>query len=64
MINKWLSYAQRIQAIAQAGLTYAQNDYDVERYQELREISVAMMAGLSGEPIHLIERLFAGETGY
>jgi ADP-ribose pyrophosphatase YjhB (NUDIX family) len=64
MINKWLSYAQRIQAIAQAGLTYAQNDYDVERYQELRDISVAMIADLSGEPVELIQKLFASETGY
>ncbi len=64
MTNKWLAYAQRIQAIAQAGLTYAQNDYDVERYQELRDISVTMMADLSGEPIALIEKLFASETGY
>jgi ADP-ribose pyrophosphatase YjhB (NUDIX family) len=64
MTNKWLSYAQRIQAIAQAGLTYAQNEYDVERYQELRDISVAMVADLSGESVELIQNLFARETGY
>jgi ADP-ribose pyrophosphatase YjhB (NUDIX family) len=64
MTNKWLAYAQRIQSIAQAGLTYAQNDYDVERYQELRDISVSMMADLSGAEISLIQNLFASETGY
>jgi ADP-ribose pyrophosphatase YjhB (NUDIX family) len=64
MTNKWLSYAQRLQAIAQAGITYAQNDYDMERYQELRDMSVAMMSDLSGEPVELITKLFAGETGY
>lgn len=64
MTNKWLAYAQRIQAIAQAGLTYAQNDYDVERYQELRDISVTMLADLSGAEIPLIRTLFASETGY
>ncbi len=64
MENKWLMYAKRIQAIAQAGLTYVQNDYDMERYQELRDISVAMMADISGEDIPKIEQLFANETGY
>jgi ADP-ribose pyrophosphatase YjhB (NUDIX family) len=64
MENKWILYAKRIQAIAQAGLTYAQNDYDVERFQELRDISVAMMADISGEKIPRIQQLFANETGY
>jgi ADP-ribose pyrophosphatase YjhB (NUDIX family) len=64
MTNKWLAYAQRIQSIAQAGLTYAQNDYDLERYQELRDMSVSMMADLSGAEIQLITTLFASETGY
>ncbi len=32
MENYWLSVAQRIQALAQAGLTYSPNDYDLDRY--------------------------------
>jgi ADP-ribose pyrophosphatase YjhB (NUDIX family) len=60
----WLTYAKRIQALAQAGITYALNDYDLERYQELRDISVDMMAQLSGAEVPLIHTLFANETGY
>ena len=62
--TKWLAFAKRVQAIAQAGLTYAVNDYDVERYEELRDISVQIMQELSGEEPAKIRELFTNETGY
>ena len=34
-----LSYVKRVQALAQSGLTYCENPYDIERYEESREIS-------------------------
>lgn len=60
----WLTLAQRLQALAQAGLTYGENAYDLERYQELRDLSVAVLRNLTGEPVEKITRLFAAETGY
>lgn len=62
--NRWLHWAKRIQAIAQTGLTYARDVYDIERYEELRAISIAMMAEQSGEPYAKVKKLFASETGY
>ena len=62
--DKWLTFAKRVQALAQAGLTYAVNFYDEERYEELRAISVEMMQELSGEEPAQIRALFANETGY
>ncbi|GAA3411037.1 NUDIX hydrolase [Paenibacillus hodogayensis] len=62
--QRWLRWTQRIQALAQAGLTYTENGYDVERYEELREISIAMMQELSGAPYPVVKELFASETGY
>lgn len=59
-----LTYIKRIQAIAQAGITYAENGYDIERYEELRCISLDMMAGLTNEPIEKLKGLFINETGY
>jgi hypothetical protein len=32
----WLNWARTLQAIAQTGLTYAENPFDRERYQKLR----------------------------
>lgn len=60
----WLATAKRIQALAQAGLTFSQVDYDLERYEELRALSVHMMARLSGAPPERIRALFTNETGY
>jgi ADP-ribose pyrophosphatase YjhB (NUDIX family) len=59
-----ISLAQRIQAIAQTGLAYAQNDYDAERYRELREIAAALMAGPEADVAALAAGLFAAERGY
>jgi len=60
----WLIIAQRLQALAQAGLTYGQNVYDLERYQELRDMSVEILGKLTDEPVEKIKNLFANETGY
>jgi ADP-ribose pyrophosphatase YjhB (NUDIX family) len=62
--HPWLEYAKRVQALAQAGLTYAENDYDRERYQELSDISVGILAELTGEAIPRIKDLFTNEIGY
>lgn len=60
----WLAIAQRLQALAQAGLAYAPPAFDAERYEEVYTLSLAMMAGLTGEPVGQLSTLFAGETGY
>lgn len=62
--HPWLEFAKRVQALAQAGLTYAENNYDQERYQELSDISVAILAELSGEEVPRIKELFTNEIGY
>jgi ADP-ribose pyrophosphatase YjhB (NUDIX family) len=56
--------AQRLQAIAQAGLTYAANAYDFERYQEVRSISAKLLQELTDEPYEKILGVFASDTGY
>ncbi len=62
--TKWLHYVKRIQAIAQAGLTYGENKYDIDRYQDLRNLSMEMMKEYTGEEIEPIRNLFASEKGY
>lgn len=59
-----LFYAQRLQAIAQAGITYATTSYDLERYEEIRFISTRLLQELTDEPYEKLVRLFASETGY
>lgn len=59
-----LAYIKRVQAIAQNGLAYISNPFDLERYEELRSISVQMMSALSDTPVEKVTNLFAFENGY
>jgi ADP-ribose pyrophosphatase YjhB (NUDIX family) len=59
-----LTCAQRLQAIAQAGLAYATSPYDVERYEEVRLLSARLLHAITSEPFEKIIRVFASETGY
>jgi ADP-ribose pyrophosphatase YjhB (NUDIX family) len=60
----WLRWAQRIQAIAQTGLTYARDPFDRERYEELRRIAVEMASGGLRVPPEEVEVAFASGLGY
>lgn len=62
--SRLLAQVQRLQALAQSGLTYASAPYDRERYEELRAISVQLLSELTDEPIEKIVRVFASESGY
>lgn len=63
-MEKWLKWIIEIQSIAQAGLTYTDNVYDIERYERLREISALMMSEKSGLNLDKVKGLFRNETGY
>jgi ADP-ribose pyrophosphatase YjhB (NUDIX family) len=59
-----LKIARRVQAIAQAGLHYAENEYDRQRYSELRDLSVQLSAEITDAKINKIRDLFINETGF
>jgi ADP-ribose pyrophosphatase YjhB (NUDIX family) len=59
-----LRSAQRLQALAQAGLMYSQSVFDTERYTEIQALSLEVMASLTGQPVVLLESLFSTETAY
>lgn len=62
--TRLLAIAQELQAIAQAGITYQTNSYDLERYQAIRLLSVRLLQELTDEPHEKILRAFASEAGY
>ncbi|PGM96702.1 NUDIX hydrolase [Bacillus cereus] len=64
MTVKWIDWVKQIQSIAQAGLTYSKDVYDLERFQQLRDISIAMMSHYTKTDWEVVENLFASETGY
>src|ERR1700677_2449507 len=60
----WLLWARELQAIAQTGLTFCGDPYDLERYQRVREIAFAMFAHGSGTAAPRIQDLFEQDLGY
>ncbi|MEK4628630.1 MAG: NUDIX hydrolase [Solibacillus sp.] len=64
MHNKWLDWAKKIQAISQTGIAFSKNVHDLERYEELRQVSVEIMAHYTDLDETKIKHLFTNETGY
>lgn len=62
--SRLLTHAQRLQAIAQAGIAYATNNYDLERFEEIRSLSARLLEELTDEPFEKILRVFASDEGY
>lgn len=63
-MNPWLSWITSLQAIAQNGLTFAEDPFDVERYELIQTISNEMLGHLSSLPVEHIENIFIQEKGY
>jgi ADP-ribose pyrophosphatase YjhB (NUDIX family) len=61
---KWLEWTQKLQAIAQNGLTFTENPYDIERYKVLQAIAAEIMSTYSNVGHSYILDLFAREVGY
>ena len=61
---QWNVWAQRMLAIAQSGLTYAENEYEIERYQSLQSLGHEVLAAHTDEAIERVADFFAEERGY
>lgn len=64
MSSIWLEWSQQLQAIAQNGLTYSENPYDIERYQQVRQIAAEIMAVHSTLEPNQVLAQFKQEAGY
>jgi ADP-ribose pyrophosphatase YjhB (NUDIX family) len=60
----WLIWAREIGALAQTGLAFSKDPYDLERYTALRRLAARIMSEHSGACLERIEGLFDSETGY
>lgn len=64
MSEQWLEWAQRIQSIAQAGLTFTEDTFDRERYEALRVIAAEITSSHSDAEFDPILKLLEGQDGY
>jgi len=63
-VPNWLRWARKIDAIAQAGLTYCESDFDRERYAQLRALAGEILAAQTGADPVLVNGWFAAQPGY
>ena len=54
----------KLQSVAQAGLTFSENSYDRDRYEQVRSLAVEIMHEYTGISHEKLGDIFAGETGY
>lgn len=64
MDPQWLEWAKRLQAIAQNGLTFARDPFDVQRYEAVRHIAAEIIATGSETDMRRVLDLLASEVGY
>lgn len=65
MEDIWVKYAKRLHALSSTGISYATDEFDKERYQEIQQISVEMMSLIGEVPIQRINELVSKSSiGY
>jgi ADP-ribose pyrophosphatase YjhB (NUDIX family) len=61
---KWMDWAREIFSLSQAGLTYSQNEFDIQRYKRLQEITAEMIASQSDLEKEAVLENFSLQAGY
>lgn len=61
---EWLEWAKELQFIAQAGLTYSKDAFDIERFERIREILAEIVSRQTGLPLEKVKDLFCNEEGF
>ena len=62
--EQWLKWAVELQAIAQGGLFYGKDKFDIERYERIREISAEMISYKTEISTEKVQNLFCSDVGY
>ena len=62
--EKWLEWAMELQSIAQAGLFYSKDRFDLERFERIRTVAAEMVSHQTELPLNKVKDLFCNETGY
>jgi hypothetical protein len=61
---EWLNIARQLQSIAQAGLAFSDNKYDIDRYQQLKDIALGMFSEITDIKTEKLNSIFSAEKGY
>jgi ADP-ribose pyrophosphatase YjhB (NUDIX family) len=61
---EWLGWVRTLQRVSQAGLTYSENAFDRDRYQEVGQVAAQMAAAVAGLPTAAVAEAFAADSGH
>ena len=59
-----LELVKRIKALADTGLVFIQDEFDRERYEEIRELSLKLLAHVGNQPLSVLRDFFVPEKDY
>lgn len=60
----WLRWARELHSVAQSGLTYSENPYDLERYHDVRRVGAEIFSQHAGVAPERVLDLFDRDPGY
>lgn len=61
---KWVEWAQKLQSLAQSGLTYTDNPFEIERYKMIMEITAEMVSYNANLEKEKVLDIFINEAGH
>lgn len=62
--NIWFNQLQKLRALSQNGLTYSNNEYDIYRYEQIKQIVHEMYSEVTDLPLEKIDTFFLPDRGY
>lgn len=62
--NQWLKWVTELQALAQTGLTYTNNVFDIKRFERILELCAEISAEHSAVGVNVLNEFFAADKGY
>ena len=63
-MNKLLKWATEIDSIAQAGLTYSKDVYDIDRFNQLKNIAADIISESTNLELHKVKEVLFEERWY
>ena len=63
-VSRWLAWVRELQTMAQVGLSYARDPYDVAGYLRMDQIAMEMLVHGADVSFERAQGLFESETGH
>jgi ADP-ribose pyrophosphatase YjhB (NUDIX family) len=62
--NRWLFWARRLESLAQNGLAYSTNPFDIDRFHQIQEVAAEIFSDYGQADLDDVENIIKIEPGY